>query len=308
MLRRLLQSRPATGNNPGILGQRKIHLHLGAHKTATTYLQKTLAKNRDALLENGVLYLPLGETRLKVTKHLLALCRETRDESTLSGHRAALIEGLGPERLERCHTILISDENLAGSPTRIRKGSIYEGITTNFNHIRSELGPDVSVFFSIRDYPGFLASLYAEMLRKAPYFPFDKIRGIFGDTPTLWPDVYRDLVSTFGKESISLWDFRDSVGNPGPVLSMLAGVDMTFDIHDMPARESISASAIAFLRDFKKLPGKPLPAKILCEVANRLYPLSSHPEKFNPWGTGEREHLARIYQEHKVSLPVRTFA
>lgn len=37
----------------------KIHFHLGAHKTATTYIQSRLRRNRGRLLENGIRFVNL---------------------------------------------------------------------------------------------------------------------------------------------------------------------------------------------------------------------------------------------------------
>ena len=70
MFHRLLQS--GLSKKPGILGDRRIHLHLGAHKTATTYIQQILATNKNTLLENGVLYLPLTQTRAKLSKQIIS--------------------------------------------------------------------------------------------------------------------------------------------------------------------------------------------------------------------------------------------
>ncbi len=304
MFRRLLQGKSPSAE-PRLLGDRKIHLHLGAHKTATTFLQKTLARNRELLLENGVLYLPLAETRKKVSKHLLAISAEDRDPSSLALHRERLLKGLDPEKLEHCHTVFISDENLIGSASRIHGGSTYQGIVSKFRHVHAELGPDITVSFSIRDYPGFYTSLYSEILRKNRYFPFRKMHKIFGEVPRLWTDVQQDLTTAFGAENVLLWDFRDTIAKPAEVLAMLTGLQVPFAIEALPVRESLSRKAIEFIRDFQKLPGKRLPPEIICQVANRLYPLSAHPEKFDPWGPGEREALLKIYQEEKGRLPVR---
>ena len=45
------------------LSPKQIILHCGLHKTGTTYLQRNLQSNQDALLELGILY--LGPTTFK---------------------------------------------------------------------------------------------------------------------------------------------------------------------------------------------------------------------------------------------------
>lgn len=305
MFRRLLQ--PNNQGSPCLLGDRKIHLHLGAHKTATTYLQNNLARNKAALLEHGVLYLPLGDTRSRVSKNLVALARSSRDVAGLAARREALLDGLGREELARCHTVLISDENLTGGPGAFRKGKIYHSIAADWAHVHDELGPNISVQFSIRDYPGFFSSLYSEMVRKHRYIPFRRIQKLFGEFPSLWSDVHRDFSGVFGAENVTLWDFQDTVEQPAAVLAMLTGIDAPLDIKAAPARESLSNRAIEFIRDFQELPGKPLPAAVVAEVARRLYPLWKHPGKFEPYQPADRAALLAHYQAEKARLPVLKF-
>lgn len=305
MFHRLLQS--GKPKNHGIFGDRRIHLHLGAHKTATTYIQEILAANKDTLRENGVLYLPLAQTRAKLSKQIMALSRATRDPGELESNRQAILDELRRKGLERCHTVLISDENLSGNPGRFKKGTIYNSIPDDWKHVHEELGPNIKVSFSIRDYPGFLTSIYSEILRRNRYFPFKKIMNLYGESPSLWSGAYRGLSTAFGEQNVTLWDFKDTVAHPGKVLAMLTGIDAPMEIISTPVRESLSKKAIEFIRDFQKLPGKDLPPDLIAEVGKRLYPLEDHPEKFAPFGADERAALLARYEAEKARLPVMKF-
>ena len=293
--------------NPSILGERKIHLHLGAHKTATTFIQKILRKNQETLLENGVLYLPLVETRSKLSKHISAISKVDRDPSSLACRRQAILDALGPERLERCHTILISDENLSATPNRFRNGSVYSSIAADWKHLRDELGPNISLFFSIRDYPDFLTSIYVETLRKHPYRSFEEFRRRHERLPKFWSQVHRGFSSVLGGENLNFWDFRDTIAKPAEVLAMLTGTSTPLVTKSTPVRESLSKEAIGFIRDFQSLEGRPLPPRHVTEMAMRLYPLSKCPEKFNPWSPEERATLREHYLAEKTTIPIRTF-
>ena len=132
MFNRFLKS--GLSKRPGIFGDRRIHLHLGAHKTATTYIQRILATNKDTLLENGVFYLPLAQTRAKLSKQIMGLSRKGRRSADLVSHRQAILDELSGKGLERCHTVLISDENLLGSPGRFKKGNVYETIPDDWKN------------------------------------------------------------------------------------------------------------------------------------------------------------------------------
>lgn len=305
MFNRFLKS--GLSKRPGIFGDRRIHLHLGAHKTATTYIQRILATNKDTLLENGVFYLPLAQTRAKLSKQIMGLSRKGRRSADLVSHRQAILDELSGKGLERCHTVLISDENLLGSPGRFKKGNVYETIPDDWKNVHTELGPNITVSFSIRDYPGFLTSIYAEILRRNRYFPFDMFLSLYREPPTFWSGVYQGLSTAFGAQNVTLWDYKDTVRHPDRVVAMLTGIDAPMEIISTPVRESLSKKAIEFIRDFQKLPGKDLPPEVIAEVGKRLYPLAKHPEKFAPFGADEHAVLLAHYEAEKARLPVRKF-
>ncbi len=305
MFNRLLQF--GKSKKLGILGDRQIHLHLGAHKTATTYLQQILATHKEVLLKNGVLYLPLAQTRVSLSKQIIALSKASRNISSLKSCRKTILDELNSKGLEGCHTVLISDENLMGSPRRFKEGTVYNSIPDNWKHVHEELGPNIKVSFSIREYPGFLTSIYSEILRRNYYFPFEIISDFYGKYPSLWSDVHQGLSTAFGAQNVTLWDFKDTIAHPYKVIAMLAGVKVPLKIVSTPVRESLSKKAIEFIRDFQQLPGKSLPPNLVTEVGKRLYPLAEHPEKFDPFGADERAALLAHYQAEKAQLPVMKF-
>lgn len=46
---------------------RKVVLHLGIHKTATTALQEFLERESRSLRDNGAVYIPLAEMREEIS-------------------------------------------------------------------------------------------------------------------------------------------------------------------------------------------------------------------------------------------------
>jgi len=315
MFRRLFKSltRRQKREQLPLFGDRRVHLHLGAHKTATTFIQNILRDNKETLLEQGVLYLTLDQTRKELTRPLVALCSAHRDRDKLETHRHKLLDIVGRDRLARCHTVLISDENLAGragggsSPRRIKRGLPYGSIAGNWKHARAELGPNITAFYSIREYCGFMTSTYSEIFRRFPKVPFKKLRTWLEESPALWSMVHRDLSAAFGGENVVLWDFTDTVAHPAEVLAMLTGVEAPLAIRTIPSRESFSKRAMEFVREFHKLPGPPLPGPVITEVARRLYPLATHPAKFDPWTEAEKTALREIYLKEKDILRPRAF-
>lgn len=297
-----------TGSTP-IFGDRKIHFHLGAHKTATTYIQRNLNVNKAALLKEGVLYFPTEKNRLNgLSKAIVALCQSTRTSDSLVGLRKKIIEACDPIALEQCHTILFSEENFSATPASLSKGSGYSKMGDKLKFLRDEFGPNLHVFFSIRDYPGFLSSLYVESLRRNAYCSWDNyLNEVYQEMPTLWLEAYNILSGLFGVDNVTFWDFRETVARPQEILSMLTGASLAFKVNSAPVRESLSQRAIEFIRDFYNLPGTPFPPDLIPKVANRLYPLAKVNGKFDPWSSKERAALQSHYVSELKSIPLKKF-
>jgi hypothetical protein len=99
----------------------KVILHIGVHKTGTSFIQRRLARNRSWLCERGISYCPGDEdaAHYHPTNHHTLVQKFQRD-----GHRTSdgieHIEHLFSEA-ERtgCHTVLVSSELLAQGTTDI---------------------------------------------------------------------------------------------------------------------------------------------------------------------------------------------
>ncbi len=296
---------------PPLFGDLRIHLHLGAHKTATTFLQATLKKNNPSLLKQGVFYVPLNLMRAnghKLTGSIVSLSKANRPASRIQELRSTITAIYDPKRLSGCHTVLVSDENLSVPLTAFLKGSAYEGLADRLKFIRQELGPNIHVFFSTRDYPDFLSSVYVETLRHHPYRSFSEfLAGLYEDLPHFWSQAYRNLTGLLGSENVTFWDFRETVNNPVEVLSMLSAGAVGIEVDPTPARLGLSQRAVEFMRDFNKLPGSPMPPDVISKVADRLYPPSKINEKFDPWTPREKSALHSHYLAEQSSIPYRTF-
>lgn len=303
-------------STPPLFGDREVHLHLGAHKTATTFIQDTLKSNNGILSSKGVHFLPLHEMRAKnpvteksLTGQILALSKSDRSRSQLPELRREILKGFQSEQMQNCHTVLISDENLSLYLSGFFTRNAYSRLTYNFEHLREEIGSKLKVFFSIRDYPDFLSSVYVEILRHHPYLSFgDFLTGLYDDLPNLWTEAYGNLVRLFGEENVTIWDFADTVKNPQTVFSMLTGGLGDLKIRETPSRPSLSQKAVEFIRDFSKLRGEPLDPRVITKVAGRLHPLTKRNPKFDPWTPREKRILREHYNTEKNSIPLKSFS
>lgn len=143
-------------------------LHLGLHKTATTALQDFLAGEQKALLGHGVLYPRLARMRSDLTP-LIA--------SASKPDRAALARFVDKARQP---VLLLSDENILGSPGDILGGALYPWAENRVRRFCEQFaGRRIRIFLTLREPGPFLASMYCEYLRHNPYLGFeDYARGL----------------------------------------------------------------------------------------------------------------------------------
>lgn len=137
-------------------------LWLGAHKTGTTYLQKSLDLSRDELRSEGVFYMELEEFR-------------TRYSRVLFGSRGCAAP---PDAFHHPGTKLnlIFDENIAEYVQHVLgPGRFYPRVTERADRILHYLNLDPDeIVLGIRSYDEYLPSLYCETLRSTPYRTFDE--------------------------------------------------------------------------------------------------------------------------------------
>ncbi|MFW5642329.1 MAG: hypothetical protein ACOCY0_06150, partial [Roseicyclus sp.] len=141
-------------------------IHLGAHKTATTHLQDTLAARRAALLGQGVDYLPMREVRaLRLPpgggwadwRRRLRLPMRRRIEAAVAPIR------MGPRRL------VLSEENLIGYVRDALTFPPYPDLERRLRPFSVLTdGAQVTVFLSVRGWDTLLPSAYAQQLRVRP--------------------------------------------------------------------------------------------------------------------------------------------
>ena len=136
-------------------------LHLGLHKTATTALQDFLAGETRALVAHGVAYPRLARMRSDLTP-LIA--------SAAKPDRAAL--GRFVDKV-RQPVLLLSDENILGSPGDIVGGTLYPYAENRLRRFCDQFASRrIRLFLTLREPAAFLASMYCEYLRHNPYLGF----------------------------------------------------------------------------------------------------------------------------------------
>ena len=284
---------------------RKINIHVGAHKTATTFIQKVLRANRETLSRHGVKYIPMQNVRKNLTRKILAhKYRGASRSSTVHGIREYIDERFTGEY----ETLVISDENLIGSCREIyRRSDLYPGAAGRLQLLADALQVyDINIFICVRDYVDFFPSAYCEYLRHNDFIRFEKFLGGIDPKGEYWAKLVSDITGVFGNSNTHVWryeDFRRGVNRVMADLISSDDVTLLYDIDD--ARPSMSDLS---MRALYKLDEALAPAETrkLVKVVTSAFPKNEEYEGYSPWNDRQRllwatkyKNEVDIIQEHE---------
>ncbi|TPE48425.1 hypothetical protein [Amaricoccus solimangrovi] len=236
---------------------RQWRIHLGAHKTATTHLQNTLTEIRPRLVARGVDPIPLPALRRAGIAQALNERRLATRLPILRGviAKRILCELLDPLR-EGPETVILSEEKLLGSPRRVFSDPIYPMV----EHIVPTLATlggraDVTLFLSIRNFAGQLASTYAQELRvlPPPEGGFESIRARVVANPPSWFDLARRIRAVAPNAPLRIWRQEDYRAHKREILSELAGCD-TGPLPELADPTRTKSPSLEAIREAEALP------------------------------------------------------
>lgn len=146
----------------------KLHLHLGAHKTATTHFQNVLDENR-SLYEHNAYYVSMQEFRNNVTHANNFLNPSCNSEVDSYLNKLTEIEQ---------QILIISEENIIGQTEEMyRSDCLYNSAEKRLNRLNAFISKfsDVCIWFSIRSMDTFIPSMYCEYLLHYRYKRFSEV-------------------------------------------------------------------------------------------------------------------------------------
>lgn len=159
-------------------------LHLGVHKTATTYFQSRLYNSKKMLRDNGVGYLGLDATRQCITSRLhdkIEMSEELKDIYRNS------------------HSLIISDENIIGGTERITSPLIYPEVENRLNTLKGKIGHSkIEAHITIRDPESYLVSRYCEYLRHYRFISIGKYFDGFNLSEFSWRPMISAIERALG--------------------------------------------------------------------------------------------------------------
>lgn len=285
----------------GRSAEKRFHLHLGAHKTGTTYTQTALRINREKLRQARVIYWDDHYTRRSLTPFLTGLSRRKGAVSPEMCRERIEAELRSPD-IASARKVVISDENLLGYIKNIVMKKGYRWLVRRLIPIREAFGGDVKVYLTIRNYAEFISSMYCELVTTKPYFPFQRIRHGRFVSGLSWVKVYGDLVKVFGEENVVVFEYEKFFKQPDKFLAELVGTGIDFEFPEKEIRTSPSARAIEFIAsEGAANPQTPVSEIVAC--AKERFPRNPENPPFDPWSPEERALLEERYRRDVAAIP-----
>lgn len=276
----------------------KIHMHLGAHKTASTHLERMIRHNIELLELKDVRSPVKREVREKFTRRLIKNGKPT----DLTSEDPALVEMIGsPE------TFVLCDENVPGVPKRVlQNGVFYPNASFRLSRAVEVLRDHpISFFIGIRNPAAFITSCYCETIRTNRFMPFSE----FVDRRELhnlrWTNLVEEINRHAPDRPVYIWKFEDYRIVWRSILAKILDVqperrdDLVWLNED--SRPGLSETVIEKLREHAKENSAPMSVSAVNELI-RLFPKNEQNPAPVCLTQLEKEALAYRYDQDIADL------
>jgi hypothetical protein len=281
---------------------RNWRIHVGAHKTATTHLQDTLARHRADLRKGGVDYIARDQFRsIQLPYH------------GKFGWRIGYRYLVRPRALQRLvdpfrtgnPTVLVSEENLLGWVGDALRTPPYPTGLPRIMHLVSLLGrTPFQLFLSVRGFHELIPSAYVQAVRQTPVpGGFEAVRRSVLRRPPRWRPFVDWIQRLVGRDRLRIWTFETYRDQEAAIFGRLSGVDLTpgRSLSIPPTTRRLSREAVASLERLDpRLPRRERQERVEEIVAN-----DEGRDRFDPLTRSEHAWLAELYDRDLRELRTR---
>ncbi len=201
-----------------------VVLHLGAHRTASTALQKTLGANGGQLAEHGIAYWGPRTTRAGLFDGLIgrpgALPAERQAAGVLRVARRSRQAARGG-----AETLVVSEENVLGSMQAAMAGTgLYPDAGPRVAAVaRAFGGSHLTLALAIRSLDDWWASVRGFRSASGWAVPCHAACGRLAVRSGSWADVIRDIAAAVPDARLVVWSYEAMADRPQVVIARLTG-------------------------------------------------------------------------------------
>lgn len=182
----------------------KLVLHFGAHKTATSLIQKYMRDNRDLMNQNKIWFTIRSETN----KFLGWGSPEALNEGV-----PAMRRDIDQAAKRGAKWFVVSHENALGRPFLPHKRGLYPAAQAAADALGELLrGYELASIYYLRGQEEFVESYYLQTVHQGAYLTFRDWRKEIDFNRLSWAPVVKALAAAFGKENSVIKDFSTEIG------------------------------------------------------------------------------------------------
>ena len=277
-----------------------IVLHLGVHKTASTYLQSLLEKNIVPLERHCI-----GFANPKTLRPMFAIAPRRTFTTSRSARNDARAWALR-QMIDKAHDLqrrrlIISEEQLIGSLRPLFSGKgLYREISRELRGVVTALqGQPVKVMLAVRSYDTFLTSAYGQVLSGWKYIRFSKeLREHLLREGRGWPEIVTEIMQVLPKGStLKLWEYERFGLEERNILGHMVGDEVAEELKspDNKPRVGPSQEGIAAL-DSIAVSGSPPDVEEIRRTLRKFGKDKGFPG-YSPWSASEKSMLEDRYAQ-----------
>lgn len=265
----------------------RIALHVGAHKTATTHLQRSLSKQSDLLQDRGVRF--FGPPYFRKGASLDVRFGLQGDVSAPQA-QATFAQMAGDAR-----RVIISEENFIGTMhNRFAQMAfpLYPGASDRIDALAAQIAPEgLDVFLGLRDPADYINSCYCQALIGGHKVILEEVKAHNRISAIDWPDLVARIRATKSVRKLIVWRYEDYSALFPAIMEQMVGRGCGITPLEIRINSGLSQEAVARIL-MRYADGKGREAAVR---ARDRFPVGpDHPpfDAFDPW---ERNSAAAQY-------------
>lgn len=283
--------------------RRRLTFLIGAHKTASTHLQRSLVAQKAPLAKAGVGIIgpmPIGGTLVPLSELLRG-----RADPELLGLAA---EGFLQKHAGTAETVVLMNENILSASLApemaLKDSQLYTFAPPRVRRLL-DLFPDhdIQVGMAVRNPAGFLVSAWQEHMKGHAFRPFRDYLGSTDVTEVSWLRLVKKLRQALGETPLFLWRYEDYPGVAPAVLHQSMGpaaADVT--LQGSAANPGFSARALDYLAEAGEV------TKETTAEALRRFPKGAENPPFQAWNEAEKKAMSERYDQDLRRIEARGLA
>ncbi len=276
-----------------------IAFHIGAHKTATSHLQRSLARARDRLAAEGVRY--YGPDHFRLPGRTIPALFGFRPGVAAGGAKRPAAEQLALLRKD-ANRLVLSEENFIG-PLNQPHGRFmkhrYKMAGVRLTELATVIDHKVDVYLAIRRPTAFINSAYCQMLLGGRVQPVEVFQRRNPLSSVDWVDLVAGLRAAQGVGAVTVWQYEDYGAIFPKIVAGLVGKGAAHCVVPRPRRinRGLSAAAVQHVLDADSTTEEKI-----ARAARQMMPIEDGYAPFDGFAAEEHAIADAIYARQLAAI------